>query len=187
MKDPGGQIEAARRGDEGAFRALYERFRPAVVRLLQAFATLDESAREDIVQDTFARAFKSIHQLTNPAAFEPWLYAIARNRARSALTKRTTEERTVSEFSSGSVDSVPPLPESLALEVDISIIRELIDRLPEGPEKQTVQLFYVDGQLSAREIAEQLGVGKSAITMRLERFRARVKRELVLRILAARV
>ncbi len=103
------------------------------------------------------------------------------------MTKRTTEERTVSEFSSGSVDSVPPLPESLALEVDISIIRELIDRLPEGPEKQTVQLFYVDGQLSAREIAEQLGVGKSAITMRLERFRARVKRELVLRILAARV
>lgn len=187
MKDPGGLIEAARRGDESAFRALYARFRPAVVRLLQAFATLDESAREDIVQDTFTRAFKSLSQLSNTAAFEPWLYAIARNRARSALTKRATEERTVSDFSAGTLDSVPPVPESLALEVDLSIIRDLIARLPEGPEKETVQLFYIDGQLSAREIAEKLGVGKSAITMRLERFRARVKRELVLRIMASRV
>lgn len=187
MKDPGGLIDAARGGDEAAFRALYERFRPAVSRLLSAFATLDESAREDIVQDTFTRAFRSMHQLSNAAAFEPWLYAIARNRAKSALTKRATEERAVGDYSSTSVDSVPPIPDSLKLEVDLSIVRQLIDRLPEGPEKETVHLFYVEGTLSAREIAEKLGVGKSAITMRLERFRARVKRELVLRVLAARV
>ncbi|HET9452097.1 MAG TPA: RNA polymerase subunit sigma, partial [Aggregicoccus sp.] len=47
------------------------------------------------------------------------------------------------------------------------------------------RLFYVEGELSAREIAEQLGLGKSAITMRLERFRARVKRELLGRLLAS--
>ena len=50
-----------------------------------------------------------------------------------------------------------------------------------------VELFYVEGQLSAREIADKLGVGKSAITMRLERFRARVKRELTLRVLAGKL
>ena len=38
---------------------------------------------------------------------------------------------------------------------------------------------------SNREIAQQLGVGKSAVTMRLERFRAKVKRELLRRLLAA--
>jgi len=49
-----------------------------------------------------------------------------------------------------------------------------------------VQLFYVEGELSAREIAERLGVGKSAVTMRLERFRSRIKRELLRQVLAGR-
>ncbi len=55
----------------------------------------------------------------------------------------------------------------------------MIDSLREGPEKETVRLFYLEGTLSAREIAQRMGVGKSAVTMRLERFRARIKEQLV--------
>ena len=47
-----------------------------------------------------------------------------------------------------------------------------------GPVFVALRLFYLDGTLSAREIAQRMGVGKSAVTMRLERFRARVRREL---------
>ena len=187
MKDPGGQIDAARRGEESAYRALYERYRPGVVRLLEAFGTLDFDEREDIVQDTFTRAFKSLSSLATPSSFEAWLYTIARNRAKSALAKRSSEDRTMADYVGGVLDTVPPFPESLMLEVDLAVVRDLIDRLPPGPEKDTVQLFYVEGQLSAREIADKLGVGKSAITMRLERFRARVKRELTLRVLAGKL
>ena len=187
MKDPGGQIDAARRGEESAYRALYERYRPGVVRLLEAFGTLDFDEREDIVQDTFTRAFKSLSSLATPSSFEAWLYTIARNRAKSALAKRSSEDRTMADYVGGVLDTVPPFPESLMLEVDLAVVRDLIARLPPGPEKDTVQLFYVEGQLSAREIADKLGVGKSAITMRLERFRARVKRELTLRVLAGKV
>jgi len=193
MKDPGGQIDAARRGEESAYRALYECYRPGVVRLLEAFGTLDFDEREDIVQDTFTRAFKSLSSLATPSSFEGWLYTTARNRAKSALAKRSSEDRTMADSVGGVLDqyshsiiTVPPSPESLLLEVDLAAVRDLIDRLPAGPEKDTVQLFYVDGQLSAREIADTLGVGKSAITMRLERFRARVKRELMLRVLAGK-
>lgn len=187
MKDPGGQIDAARRGEESAYRALYERYRPGVVRLLEAFGTLDFDEREDIVQDTFTRAFKSLSSLATPSSFEAWLYTIARNRAKSALAKRSSEDRTMADYVGGVLDTVPPFPESLMLEVDLAVVRDLIERLPPGPEKDTVHLFYVEGQLSAREIADKLGVGKSAITMRLERFRARVKRELMLRVLAGKL
>jgi RNA polymerase sigma-70 factor (ECF subfamily) len=72
------------------------------------------------------------------------------------------------------------------LEVDVRIVGDLIARLPEGPEKETARLFYIEGELSAREIAEQMGVGKSAVTMRLERFRARVKRELIIQLARSR-
>ncbi len=64
-------------------------------------------------------------------------------------------------------------------DLEVAAVRRIIEGLPDGSEKETVQLFYVEGNLSAREIAARLGVGKSAVTMRLERFRARVKRRLV--------
>ncbi|WP_255203473.1 ECF-type sigma factor, partial [Myxococcus sp. AM011] len=72
------------------------------------------------------------------------------------------------------------LGDELADHLDVTL------ELPDGEEKRTVQLFYIEGELSAREIAEQLGVGKSAVTMRLERFRGRIKRELLRRVLAGR-
>ena len=144
MKDPGGQIDAARRGEESAYRALYERYRPGVVRLLEAFGTLDFDEREDIVQDTFTRAFKSLSSLATPSSFEAWLYTIARNRAKSALAKRSSEDRTMADYVGNSLDSVPPFPESLTLEVDLAVVRDLIARLPAGPEKDTVHLFYVE-------------------------------------------
>jgi RNA polymerase sigma-70 factor (ECF subfamily) len=83
--------------------------------------------------------------------------------------------------------AAPPVPPSLELERRVAVVRALIEGLPEGPEKETARLFYLEGELSAREIADRLGLGKSAVTMRLERFRARVKRELLARLLAAEV
>ena len=50
-------------------------------------------------------------------------------------------------------ESVPLLPEALQVERDIAVVRQLISELPEGEEKKTVQLFYLEGELSAREIA----------------------------------
>ncbi|MDP3234442.1 MAG: sigma-70 family RNA polymerase sigma factor [Myxococcales bacterium] len=175
-KDPGGQ-----------HRALYERYRPGVVRLLEAFGALDFEEREDLVQDTFTRAFTSLSSLAPPSSFEAWLYAIARSRAKSALARRSPEDRTMADDVGGGVDPAPPFPEVSMPEVDLAVVRDLIARLPAGPEKDTVQRFYVEGQRSARELADTLGVGTSAITAQLERFRARVKRELMLRVLAGKL
>ena len=76
----------------------------------------------------------------------------------------------------------PAASEQLEREAELRVVRAVIDGLREGPEKETVRLFYLDGTLSARQIAERMGVGKSAVTMRLERFRARVRRELCERL-----
>ena len=67
---------------------------------------------------------------------------------------------------------VPAASDALEKEAELRAVREVIDALREGPEKETVRLFYLEGTLSAREIAARMGVGKSAVTMRLERFRA---------------
>lgn len=186
MRDLARHLEDAKLGDQEAFRLLFERYRGTVLRLLDGFGSLDGDERQDVVQETFARAFRSLEGLRDPAQFERWVCAIARNRALTAVQRRHVRERTKQELSVEPPEPVLPTPSSVQLEIEAQVVRDLIEQLPPGPERETVYLFYVEGALSAREIAEKLGVGKSAITMRLERFRVRVKREIVLRVLRAR-
>jgi RNA polymerase sigma-70 factor, ECF subfamily len=157
-----------------------------VARLTAGFSMLDADEVEDVIQETYVRAFKALPRLKEAGAFEAWLLSIARNRARTRLERKSHLRRMEEETPDPEPEAVPALPEALQVERDIAEVRQLIAELPEGEEKKTVQLFYLEGDLSAREIAEKLGVGKSAVTMRLERFRARIKRELLRRVLAER-
>ncbi len=179
-------VRRAARGEESAFSELYRRTRPMVARLIGGFAPLDADEVEDVIQETYVRAFKALPRLKEPGAFEAWLLSIARNRARTRLERKSHTRQLDEEVADPEPEAVPHLPEALQVERDIAVVRQLIAELPEGEEKKTVQLFYIEGELSAREIAERLGVGKSAVTMRLERFRARIKRELLRRVLAQR-
>jgi RNA polymerase sigma-70 factor, ECF subfamily len=179
-------VRRAAGGEEPAFGELYRRTRPLVARLLAGFSTLDSDEVEDVIQETYVRAFKALPRLKEAGAFEAWLLSIARNRARTRLERKTHLKRIEEETQDPEPEALPPLPEALQVERDIAVVRQIISELPEGEEKKTVQLFYLEGELSAREIAEKLGVGKSAVTMRLERFRARIKRELLRRVLAGR-
>jgi RNA polymerase sigma-70 factor, ECF subfamily len=160
---------------------LYRRHRTAVHRLAATFTELDADEVDDVVQEAFVRAFRALGGLKDPERFCAWLFTIARNRARSYLTSRATHLRASDDAVREArllEDSVPAASEKLEREAELRAVREVIDGLREGPEKETVRLFYLEGTLSARQIAERMGVGKSAVTMRLERFRARVRREL---------
>ena len=180
-------LSRAAQGEEVAYRELYRRFRPAVVRLLAAFSALDGDDVEDVIQDSFVRAFKALPGLREPRAFEAWLLTIARNRAITFTARAETTRRAKELLEHEPTAPIGLFPEALQAELEGQVVRALIDGLPEGVEKQTVQLFYVEGTLSAREIAERQGVGKSAVTMRLERFRAKVKKELLRRLVAKAV
>ena len=181
----GGQEDAehvarAVRGDAAAHRALYDKYRPAAARVARAFAELDRDDVDDVVQEAFVRAFQNLASLKEPSRFGPWLLTIARNRALTRLARRKSAQDVADglEREAEALEASQEQPDPTA-EAEIEVVRRLIAELPDGPEKETVHLFYVEGQLSAREIADRLGVGKSAITMRLERFRAKVKKKVL--------
>lgn len=180
-------LEKAAQGDQTACRELYQAFHRSVRRVAAGFESLGPAEVEDVVQETFVRAFRSLSRVQHPRAFSRWLLTIARHHAMAVGRGARTREQVRDALAQEIEPSIPALPESLQLERRVAVVRNLIQELPEGPEKQTAHLFYVEGTQSAREIAEQLGLGKSAVTMRLERFRSRVKRELLARLLAAEV
>jgi RNA polymerase sigma-70 factor (ECF subfamily) len=70
--------EEARKGDQRAFRVLVERHSRSIFRL--AFRmTGNEQDAEDMVQETFLRAWKQMHRYDGRAAFSTWIYRIASN------------------------------------------------------------------------------------------------------------
>ena len=172
-------------GRRSAEEELYRRYRPAVSRLAGSFSELDADEAEDVVQEAFVRAFRALASLKDRERFAAWLFTIARNRARSYLTSRATHCKAAEDATRESQlveDHAPAASQILEKEAELRAVREVIDGLREGPEKETVRLFYLEGTMSAREIAQQMGVGKSAVTMRLERFRAKVKAQLFERL-----
>ncbi|GAC1596739.1 MAG: sigma-70 family RNA polymerase sigma factor [Myxococcales bacterium] len=178
--------QALRRGDASAraVEELYRRHRAGVARVAASFSELDPDEVEDVVQESFVRAFRALGALKEPGRFAAWLCTIARNRARSYLSSRATHAKAAEEATREATLAEgfqAPASHQLEREIELRAVREIIAGLREGPEKETVRLFYLEGALSAREIAQRMGVGKSAVTMRLERFRTRVRKELISR------
>src|ERR1700682_5394890 len=70
--------EQARKGNQLAFRVLVERHSRSVFRLAFRMAGNEQDA-EDLVQETFLRAYKQMHRFDGRAAFGTWLYRICAN------------------------------------------------------------------------------------------------------------
>lgn len=94
-------VMAALLGDLQAFDSLVRRYRGAVLIVAREAAGSREMA-EDIAQDVFILAFKALPQLTDPARFAGWIYAIARrhaqrvaNRLRDSPTESSALDRLI--------------------------------------------------------------------------------------------
>jgi RNA polymerase sigma-70 factor (ECF subfamily) len=82
-----GMVAAARAGDESAFAALVERHRGELrVHCYRMLGSFDES--EDLVQETFLRAWKNLGGFEGRSTFRAWLYRIATNACLDALDGR---------------------------------------------------------------------------------------------------
>src|SRR4029077_4416082 len=76
--EAGAVLARARQGDSDAFRALVERHSRSVFRLAYRM-TGNEQDAEDVVQESFLRAFKQLGRFESRANFGTWLYRIVAN------------------------------------------------------------------------------------------------------------
>src|SRR5271167_5011682 len=83
--------EEARKGNQHAFRVLVERHSRPVFRL--AFRmTGNEQDAEDVVQETFLRAYRQLNKYEARASFSTWLYRIASNYSLDLIRMRKRHE-----------------------------------------------------------------------------------------------
>lgn len=175
--DESDQALAARAlaGNQPALAELVERYQTLVLRVCERMLGNRHDA-EDVVQETFVRALKSLARWDSTRPFRPWLLAIAANRCRTALAAR----RTVAVDSQSLADQLParsdgrqPLGQ-LAEEVALA----LADVRPEG--RQAFELFHYE-QLAYAEIAEVLDAPVGTVKTWIHRTRQQVARQLIRR------
>lgn len=171
-------VQEAARGNQVAFRQLYERYyRPMASVIFRVGGTFVDV--DDVLQDVFLRAWNGLPGFRQDAQFSTWLYRIAVNTALRHREKRKAErDRTQEDLEGDShfleVGESPTEATRQALldPADVAInaneavlLRAAVDRLGEK-HRSVVTMYYYDGK-SCDEIAELLGTSVGTIWSRL--------------------
>jgi RNA polymerase sigma-70 factor (ECF subfamily) len=165
-------VELTQRGDPDAFRVLVDRHSRAVYRLAWRM-TANSHEAEDIVQETFLRAYKQLRRFDGRAAFGTWIHRIAVNCSLDLIRarKRRQESSPASARGMGAdegedrillnVASADPSPERSLQSTQIrELLAAAMQELSEM-ERCAFTLRHHDG-LGIEEISKTLGVQPNA-------------------------
>jgi len=154
-------------GDSAAFACLFHRH----YRMIHSLAyrlSLDVTLAEDIAQEAFVKAARSLGGLQPGSSFKTWLCRIAFNTSTDALRRRQRSGRLAEAWAQHvSTDGMgPPADYSHVTHVLAALSEEL---------RQAVALVFYEG-LSHREAANILGCAETTVSWRLFRARRQLKK-----------
>ena len=160
-------VAQARAGDSGAFRILVERHSRNLFRLAYRMTGHQEDA-EDVVQETFLRAYRQLAKFDERASFGTWLYRIAANCSLDLIRvrKRRSEhqEPTPEEGAPDPIQLLPdaaPTPDRLALSGEVERkVADVLNSLSEM-ERTAFVLRHYEG-MCIDDIGRTLGVQPNA-------------------------
>lgn len=142
-------VVRCRGGEADAINDLVERFRGRVFALCYRMLGHRQDA-EDMVQESFSRALRSLGRFDDQRPFVPWLLAIAGNRCRTLLSRRKKQPQpNLTEVVDWS--ACAPSRDELAEELALALA-EL------RPEHQRAFLLFHEEELSYQDIALRMGV-----------------------------
>ena len=170
-------VERAQAGDKKAFGMLVEKYHRKLGRLLSRMIR-DQAEVEDVVQESFIKAYRALHNFRGDSAFYTWLYRIGINTAKNYLVSQgrrpqvlqEVEIEDVENFEDGFEMRTIETPETALMTKEIAqTVNDTVASLPEEL-RTAITLREMEG-LSYEEIAEvmQCPIG----TVRSRIFRAR--------------
>jgi RNA polymerase sigma-70 factor (ECF subfamily) len=171
-------IARARRGDEDAFRQIFDRYARPIISFIYDMVGHRDLA-EELTQETFVRAYKAMKALRDETKLSTWLFGIAKNVARESLRSRLRDDNRV-EIGDDRVieirdEKLPPDRELLERELN-GVIRGALAALDE--DKRMVFTLKILHQRSYEEIAEITGFSIPKLKTDLHRARAEMRRRI---------
>ncbi len=174
-------VRRAAAGDRTAFRELFERYQRPIAALVGRMVSSPDDV-DDILQETFLRAWKGLPRFRGDAQFSTWLYRIAVNTAIKYRGRRRNETAPLvsltmdEETGLGGLESLPadagsdPLRggdpfQAAQKQEQEQVIRRAVQALPEK-QRSVVLLHYFEGR-SCEEISGMVGCSLGTVWSRL--------------------
>jgi len=152
-------------GDADAFRVLYERYRKMIYTLALRMSSCDADA-EDVLQQTFLRAWRALPRFRGDSKFSTWLWRVALS---AALTDRKSRARGAPAVDDASFEgraaSGPSPDEAATISDEAAMLRSHLEALPRR-DRALLHLRYNEGK-SFEEISDLMempvGTAKSLV------------------------
>jgi len=178
-------VERAKSGDQSAFRAIMEQNNQRLYRVARAVMK-DDTEAEDVVQETYLRAFFNLSKFRGESSLTTWLTRIALNEALGRKRKQramvTLETVETAQETSAQIIKFPAMttetdPERSAAQHEIrKLLERAMDALPE-PFRVVFVMRDVE-EISIEEAATHLGIRPETVKTRLYRARRLLRQSL---------
>lgn len=166
-------VNLCKEGDGKAFRELYGRYAKAMLNISFRIVN-DRALAEDILQESFLKAFKNISGFDQKASFGSWLKRIVVNGSIDELRKQKAIYQSIDDFD---IVEEGPVDEPEYNSMDMEMIRKCIGMLPEGY-RVILTLFLLE-DYTHKEIAEMVNISEGTSKSQYSRAKAKLK-EIVL-------
>jgi len=165
-------VEACRRGDLDAFRALYEVYKDKVYSIALYFFNGDQSAAGDITQQVFLKLIRGISKFRSESGFSTWLYRLVVNTCMDAA--RRAKPRAISDVPLHAQSSNQE--EEISREQTARSVQAALSGLP--PKLRLPVLLRYFDDLSYAEMAAAMNCSMGTVASRLSRGHKLLAREL---------
>ncbi len=165
-------------GDANAFKVLVERYKDLVFTLTVRMLKNREEA-EEVAQDTFIKAYKSLNKFKGDSKFSTWIYKIAYNTCLDRLkkNKKHFNDVTIDEFTEHQLKTIDNALDNLERKERQQSIQDCIALLPSDA-SFLLTLYYFEEQ-SLEEISKVMGLTPNNVKVKL--FRSRKKLATILK------
>jgi RNA polymerase sigma-70 factor (ECF subfamily) len=180
ITNPEFDITALQNGDRAEFARMVEAYTGQIYRLALKMLQNQQDA-EDILQETFIKAYHALPQFESRSSLSTWLYRIATNEALMFLRRKHPHQISVEQPSNDEAQPVPLeivdwccLPESELISAEARVyLEKAVEMLPHSL-RVVFLLRDIEG-LSTRDTAEVLDLSEGAVKTRLSRARLQLR------------
>jgi RNA polymerase sigma-70 factor (ECF subfamily) len=177
-------VAQSREGDTAAFSELVRRYEGKIFRLAQHVTQNREDA-EDVLQETFMKAYEHLDQFQGNSKFYTWIVRIAVNQALMKLRRKKTSktvslDETIDTGEDTVVREIAAWDENPEQRFTREELGEILDSAIEGLEPPYRSVFVLRDieELSTEETADALGLSIPAVKSRLLRARLQLREKL---------
>lgn len=164
--DPDLLLDRCRKKEGNAYKKLYEQYSSAMFSISMRIVNNRDEA-EDILQESFLKAFKDMSRFNNRAAFGSWLKRVVINHSLDVVRNQKLNFISIEDAT-----DIETEDREEEIQYDITTVTECINQLPQG--YRVILTLFLMEEYSHKEISEMLGISEGTSKSQYNRARKKL-------------